>query len=84
VIGLPSCPICQDELTPLGWCVTCHGLTTETPPPGFRWVRFTGGDGGDFGRMMQERYVRLGAEYVTIVDDGRYSFDGEVFRHVET
>lgn len=78
---MTSCPICNGELAHDGWCVTCHGLTTEPPPPGFRWVTLTGGPSGDFGRMMQERFVRLGAEYVTAIDDDRYSYDGEAFRH---
>lgn len=77
------CPICDDELGDDGWCSRCHGLTAEEPPEGFAWARFEGPHGG-FGRMMQEGYIKLGSEYVTVVDGYRYVFNGERFEAVMT
>jgi hypothetical protein len=63
-----------------GWCANCHGVTSEPPPPGFRWARFRRASGKVFGRLVEEGFLEPGATYEFMGDGGSFTWNGEEFR----
>jgi hypothetical protein len=77
------CPVCgRESHNPNDarerYCGACHAYTSEEPPPGMRWIRFEGGRNGAFGRMLRDG-VEKDSEYIVIVEDERYQYDGAKF-----
>jgi hypothetical protein len=80
-----TCPICgRGSLNRDGderYCTACHGLTSDPPPPGMRWVVFVPASGRRFGRLLESRGLEAGVSYEILVGNvaDRYVYDGERF-----